>query len=62
MPVPPMITVAASTPTRTLVVMSVTRTQIGVLAIHRRTLPGVRGSGVESEVVVVGVVRGALLS
>jgi len=54
MPVPPMMTVTMRTLTRTLAVMSVTRTEVGVLAIHRRTLLGVLGS--TSEVVVVEVV------
>jgi len=54
MPVLPTTMVAARTPTRMLAVMSVTRTEVGVLAIHRRTLLGVLGS--TSEVVVVEVV------
>jgi hypothetical protein len=53
-PVPPTITVAARTPARTLAVMSATRIQMGAFVIHRRTVPGLRGSVAVS--VVVGEV------
>ena len=58
MPALPTTTVAARTPTRMLTVMSVTRTEVGVFAIHRRSLLDVRRSISE---VVVEVLIGLLL-